>query len=85
MNPEKIREDTLFVFKEVFKETPSISGSTTADDIREWDSMNHMVLIHRLEKKFNIKFDLFRLMDLRSVDDFIQYLQQNITNGDQGS
>jgi len=85
MNQETIRKDTISVFREVFKGTYAFTGSTTADDIREWDSLNHMVLIHSLEKKFSIKFDLFRLMELRSVDDFIHYIGQKVNHGDQGS
>lgn len=85
MNPETVREITISIFRKVFKGTHTFTGSTTADDIPEWDSMNHMVLIHCLEKKFNIKFDLFRLMELRSVDDFIHFIQQKTDHGDQGS
>jgi len=35
-----------------------LNYDTTADDIIEWDSLNHVVIIVEIEKKFNLKFKL---------------------------
>jgi len=85
MEVEYIRENTILVFKEVFKGRDTFSDSTSANDILEWDSLNHMVLINSLEKKFNIKFDIFKLIDLRSVGDFINYITQKLSDGNKGN
>ena len=81
MEPQTVREITLTVFQEVFKLKEPVSESTTADDISNWDSLNHMVLIGALEKKFDLKFDLFKLMDLQNAGDFIRYINQEINHG----
>lgn len=56
------------VFRDVF-EDPSIelSATTTADDIPDWDSLNHVQLIIALEKEFSIRFALGELQDVRDV------------------
>ena len=56
------------VFRDVFGD-PSIelSATTTADDIPDWDSLNHVQLIIALEKEFSIRFALGELQDVRDV------------------
>lgn len=81
MELEKIKEDTILVFKDVFKGRTNFSEDSSADNIEEWDSLNHITLINGLEKKFNIQFDLFKLMEIRSLGDFINYINSEITDG----
>ena len=85
MEQDKVREEVISVFKGVFKLAGTLTEEISAAEIREWDSLNHMVLIHRLEEKFGIKFDLFRLMELKNLGDFIRYISTELAHGDQGS
>jgi acyl carrier protein len=46
-----------------------ISESMSAADISQWNSLNHVILISELEKKYDIKFDLSDMLDIRTVQD----------------
>lgn len=60
------------VFQQVFDDNSlSISRSTTANDIDEWDSLTHMNLIVAVELKFGIKFALGELQSLKNVGDLM--------------
>lgn len=60
------------VFQQVFDDSSlSISRSTTANDIDEWDSLTHMNLIVAVELKFGIKFALGELQSLKNVGDLM--------------
>ena len=47
------------VFQEVFDD-PSIrlTPQTTADDIEDWDSLEHITLISAVEREFHMKFKM---------------------------
>ncbi|NOY96734.1 MAG: acyl carrier protein [Chlorobi bacterium] len=74
MTREDIKNNTISVFKEVFKETVEFRESTGIEDIKSWDSLNHIILIKRLEEVFTLQFDLFKLIDLKSLGDFVDYI-----------
>ncbi|VAW14380.1 hypothetical protein MNBD_BACTEROID01-1510 [hydrothermal vent metagenome] len=74
MTREDIKNNIISVFKEVFKETVNLCESTGVEDIKSWDSLNHIILIKRLEEVFTLQFDLFRLIDLKSLGDFVDYI-----------
>ena len=45
------------VFQDVFDdESIQVNDSTTADDIEDWDSLEHINLVVAIENKFGIKF-----------------------------
>lgn len=85
MEPEQIKESTIAIFKEVFKIRENFTETFSMDDIPEWDSLNHITLISHLENRFNIRFDIFKLMELRSLGDFVHYIQSAKNDGNQGS
>jgi acyl carrier protein len=65
---------TLATFQKVFGAGENINEQTTADDIRAWDSLNHVVLIQELEKTFNLKFNLFEIIEIRDVAGMVDYI-----------
>ena len=53
------------IFRETFDdETISLNDEMSADDIENWDSLNHVKLILACEETFNIKFETQKLMIL---------------------
>ncbi len=69
------------VIKKFFKkEELSITLSTTAEDIEEWDSLNHMSLIQAIEQEFEIEFDFFEVMDFENIGALIESIQKKRNN-----
>lgn len=46
-----------------------IEPSYTARDVRNWDSLRHVMIINEIENHFNVRFDLMEMLDMSSVDD----------------
>jgi len=67
------------VFRQVFgKGIPTITSSTTADDIEDWDSLTHMMLISAVEKRFGVKFPLGELPLLQNVGDMADSIEKKL-------
>jgi acyl carrier protein len=41
----------------------------TANDIKNWDSLRHVMIINEIENHFTIQFDLMEMLDITSVGD----------------
>ena len=65
-----ILEKLTRIFQEVFL-NPNIelSDSLTANDVDNWDSLTHMILISEIETHFSIKFKLKDLNKMKNVGD----------------
>ena len=65
----------------IFEEVLDVQGlelrvETTANDIAEWDSVSHLILLHAIEEHFNCKFDLNEIINFRQVGDICTSLIQ---------
>jgi acyl carrier protein len=68
MTREKLYEELNEVFKDVFDdESICVDDHTTADDIEDWDSLEHINLIVAIEKKFSIKFNMGEVNKFKNV------------------
>ena len=57
------------IFAKVFKNPDiQITGDTTSDDIKNWDSLNNMILIVMIEDFYKIRFDLDEVQKLKNVN-----------------
>jgi acyl carrier protein len=74
MYPDSISEKVIETFRRVFPNERNIGHTTTVDDIGNWDSLNHITLILELEKQFEVRFDLFEIIELRDVRGIIEYI-----------
>lgn len=66
------------LFKEVFKDELEITSSVSPRDIGSWDSLNHIILIKKIEEEFQFEFDLFDIVELKNVGDLINIIQKNV-------
>ena len=75
MYREKITEKLNEVFRDVFdNEDITVSDATTADDIEEWDSLEHISLISAVEKAFKMRFTMKEVSGMKNVGEMINIL-----------
>ncbi len=68
MTREQVYEKLNEVFHDVFdEETIQVNDSTTANDIEDWDSLEHINLIVAVEKSFEIKFTMGEVTGMKNV------------------
>jgi acyl carrier protein len=60
------------IFREIFDdETIILTPETTADDIEQWDSFNHVNLIVATEQRFGIRFQTAEIEVLKNVGELV--------------
>ena len=75
MDREKITEKLNEVFRDVFdNEDITVTDATTADDIEEWDSLEHISLISAVEKTFKMRFTMKEVSGMKNVGEMINIL-----------
>lgn len=63
------------IFKDIFDDhTLLIHGGMSANDIDNWDSLNHVNLLSAIQKEFKIKFELHEVYRLNNVDAIIDLI-----------
>jgi acyl carrier protein len=67
------------VFRKVFNNGNLVlKDDLTANDVENWDSLSHMLLIAEIENSFQIKFKLKELNKMRNVGDMIELINQKV-------
>lgn len=75
MNRDQIFEKLTAVFRDIFDdEDITISESTTAADIEDWDSLTHIMLLSAVEDEFGIKFDMKAVQRLKNVGEMVDLI-----------
>ena len=60
------------IFQDVLDEDDVTLGEdTTADDVEEWDSLNHIQIIVAIEKNYGIKFTAMEVDGFNSVGQMV--------------
>lgn len=60
------------LFKDVLEnEDIVLTNETTAHEIDEWDSINHIYLVVEIEKHFEIKFSSSEILQWQNVGEMI--------------
>lgn len=67
------------VFRRVFDDrTLEISEKTVAQDIPDWDSLNHINLIIEIEDEFSMRLTVDDIADLANVGDMIVLIESKV-------
>jgi acyl carrier protein len=76
MTTNEIIEQVNEIFIDVL-ENPDIviSGETTANDVPEWDSLNHIMLVVEIEKKFRIRFSSGEVGGFKNVGEMCEAIK----------
>ena len=68
MSMDEIFETLNEIFRDVFDDdTIEVNENTTADDIDDWDSLEHINLIASVEQEFGIKFTMGEVQTMKNV------------------
>lgn len=79
MTRNEVFEKLNGVFQEVFDdESISVTDSTTAADIDEWDSLMHITLISEVEDAFDIHFEMKDVTKMRDVGEMVDKILEMI-------
>ncbi len=67
---DAILEQVESIFRDVLdNDAIVLTENTTADDIEEWDSLNHIQLVVSIEKHFHVKFPTNEIQKWKRVGD----------------
>jgi len=82
MERNEITTKLTNIFKNVFNnQSLMLTNELSANDVDQWDSLSHMILISEIEDAFLIKFKLKELNKMRNVGDMIEMIQSKIEIG----
>lgn len=78
------REEVFAALDEVFQdefddETIHVTDATTADDIEDWDSLEHIDLIIAVERRFGIKFTMGEVNGMKNVGEMADIILRRIS------
>lgn len=77
MDKKIVHAELTKIFRDIFdNDDLEITDSTTAADIEEWDSLNHVNLVVAVEKGFKIKFSTKEVKNMENVGEFIHSIIQ---------
>jgi acyl carrier protein len=79
MSREEVYAELNEVFQDVFDdEEITVNDVTTANDIEDWDSLEHINLVVAVEKKFNIKFNMGEVNSFKNVGEMVDIIMTRI-------
>ncbi len=79
MTREEIYKQLDEVFQDVFDdESIQVNDSTTADDIEDWDSLEHINLVVAIENRFGIKFNMNEVTSMKNVGEMVDIILERI-------
>lgn len=77
MSEKEILLGLTEVFRDVFDDDDIvISAETTADDIEDWDSIEHITLIGAVEERFGMRFKMGEVSGMHNVGEMIDIIAQ---------
>jgi acyl carrier protein len=76
MGREKIIDKLTTIFRTIFNDdTIILRNEMTVNDVGNWDSLSHMLMITEVENVFSIKFKLKELNKLKNVGTLIELIE----------
>ena len=76
---EQIYQRLTNVFREFFDDDEiEIDAETTADDIDDWDSLNHITLMAAVEDEFGIRLSMGEVSGLDNVGALADVIRKKI-------
>jgi acyl carrier protein len=80
MDKTEILKKVNAVFVDVLDdENLVLTEATTANDVEEWDSLNHIQLVVAVEKKFGIRFASREIQSWKNVGEMVDSISAKIS------
>lgn len=77
MNKNEIVTRLTAVFRDVFDDDSIvINDNTTANDIDDWDSIEHINLIGAVEEEFGIRFKMREVSGMKNVGEMMNIIAE---------
>ena len=74
---EEIYQRLNEVFRDVFDDDSiEVNEDTTAADIEDWDSLNHITLIDAVESEFGVRFTMGEVSGMKNVGEMAQIIKE---------
>jgi acyl carrier protein len=79
MTREEVYTNLNEVFQDVFDdESITVNDATTANDIEDWDSLEHINLVVAVEQKFGIKFNMGEVNSFKDVGAMVDTIMERL-------
>ena len=76
---EQVLTEVTQIFREVLdNEAILLKYETTANDVNDWDSLNHIELVVAIEKHFKIKFNFAELQKFKNVGEMCDNITKKL-------
>ena len=76
---EEILKTLNLIFIDVFNDKNiKIDKNSSAENINEWDSLNHIYLVVEIEERFNLKFSAQEIQNWQTVKQIIKSISNKI-------
>ena len=64
------------VFRDFFDDDEiEVDEDTTADDIDDWDSLNHITLMSAVEEEFGVRFTMGEVSGMKDVGEMAEIIK----------
>ena len=75
MTRENVYEKLNEIFRDVFDdEDITVNDATTADDIEDWDSLEHINLVVAVEEEFSFKIPMGKVVTMKNVGEMVDII-----------
>lgn len=77
MNEKQIYDRLNEVFRDVFDDDSIVvNAATTADDIDDWDSIEHINLVGAVEDEFGLRFKMGEVSGMKNVGEMVSIIMK---------
>lgn len=80
---QSVLDEVAKAVREVTRCAPSVAigPETTATDVPGWDSLAHVTILAKVEKRFGVRLSLAEIRGLKTVDDLVRVVTLKSRNG----
>lgn len=69
MNRSDILAMIIEIAKENLSKNISINDNSSSEEIAEWDSLKHVLILNNIEEKLDVNFDIDDIIELTTIND----------------